>query len=316
MIVAANLDLTRHELRNAILQILAADPSTAAEALFYYNNVSKTVRYYNGTSWVDIGGGTGVTDHGALSGLADDDHTQYYNSTRIATWLAGLTTDDLAEGTTNLYFTSALNNKLALITVTQAVDLDQMESDIAALANGMVYKDEWDASAGTFPGGGDAQIGWFYSVSGAGTVDGVEFAVGDSIIAKADNASTTTYADNWVKKDSTDAVTSVAGRTGNITLTADDVSESTDKNYVTDAQVTLLEGIKGKFSANITGDNTTTAFVVTHNFDTRDLNVQVYDGDTYETILVDVQRNTVNQITVTFGTAPATSKVYRVVITG
>jgi len=29
-----------------------------------------------------IGGGGGVTDHGALSGLADDDHTQYYNQTR------------------------------------------------------------------------------------------------------------------------------------------------------------------------------------------------------------------------------------------
>jgi len=28
------------------------------------------------------GGGGGVTDHGALSGLGDDDHTQYYNQTR------------------------------------------------------------------------------------------------------------------------------------------------------------------------------------------------------------------------------------------
>ena len=29
-----------------------------------------------------IGGGGGVTDHGALTGLADDDHTQYLNNTR------------------------------------------------------------------------------------------------------------------------------------------------------------------------------------------------------------------------------------------
>ena len=28
------------------------------------------------------GGGGGVTDHGALSGLADDDHAQYHNDTR------------------------------------------------------------------------------------------------------------------------------------------------------------------------------------------------------------------------------------------
>lgn len=39
--------------------------------------------------WLDAGdtvtavsGGSGVTDHGALSGLADDDHTQYHNDTR------------------------------------------------------------------------------------------------------------------------------------------------------------------------------------------------------------------------------------------
>ena len=28
------------------------------------------------------GGGSGVTDHGALTGLADDDHTQYHDDTR------------------------------------------------------------------------------------------------------------------------------------------------------------------------------------------------------------------------------------------
>lgn len=36
------------------------------------------------TEWVDQtgGGGGGVTDHGLLTGLADDDHTQYHNDTR------------------------------------------------------------------------------------------------------------------------------------------------------------------------------------------------------------------------------------------
>jgi hypothetical protein len=31
----------------------------------------------------------GVTDHGALSGLGDDDHSQYHNDARAATWAAG-----------------------------------------------------------------------------------------------------------------------------------------------------------------------------------------------------------------------------------
>lgn len=49
-------------------------------------------------------------------------------------------TDDITVGSTNKFATAAEKTKLGHITVTQAVDLDTMESDIAALANGMVYK--------------------------------------------------------------------------------------------------------------------------------------------------------------------------------
>lgn len=51
------------------------------------------------------GGGGGVTDHGDLTGLEDDDHPQYLNSTRADTWLSGKSTTNLAEGA-NLYFTA------------------------------------------------------------------------------------------------------------------------------------------------------------------------------------------------------------------
>jgi hypothetical protein len=37
---------------------------------------------YNGTSWVNATPSPGVTDHGLLSGLADDDHIQYFNQAR------------------------------------------------------------------------------------------------------------------------------------------------------------------------------------------------------------------------------------------
>lgn len=50
------------------------------------------------------GGGGGVTDHGALTGLADDDHTQYLTSPRANTWLSTKTTTNLTEGT-QLYYT-------------------------------------------------------------------------------------------------------------------------------------------------------------------------------------------------------------------
>lgn len=179
---------------------------------------------------------------------------------------AGLLTGDrlleiVANNAKNSY-PSGDATKVGYISVTQAVDLDQMESDIAALANGMVYKDDWDASSGSFPGGGSAQIGWFYNVSVGGTVDGVEFAVGDSIIAKVDNASTSTYAANWVKKDQTDAVQSVAGLVGTITdsglRTAINVEDGAD---VTDAE-NVEDAITGT-SANTLTDTSIIPFVKT-----------------------------------------------------
>ena len=158
---------------------------------------------------------------------------------------------------------AADGTKLDYITVTQAVSLDQMEIDIAALANGMVYKGDWDASASTFPGSGSAQVGWFYYVSVAGTVGGISFAVGDNIVAIVNNASTSTYASNWSKHDQTDAVTSVVGLNGSITksgllsaLNVEDGADVTGASNVTaagalmDSEVTNLAQVKAFSSAD------------------------------------------------------------------
>lgn len=72
--------------------------------------------------------------------------------------------------------------------------------------------------------------------------------------------------------------------------------------------------------AKTIGDGTATQYTIVHNFNTRDLVVQVVDiangSDTqYETVFADVKRDSVNQVIVTFASAPAAS-AYRVVITG
>ncbi len=164
-----------------------------------------------------------------------------YDAKGLVTAWADATTADIADSSNRRYvtdaqqtiiaattasFTTADETKLDNITVTQPVDLDAMEADIAALANGMVYKGNWDASAGTFPGGWTAQTGWFYTVSVGWTVDSVVFNIDDRLVATTDNASTTTYAWNWTKLDATDAVTSVFGRTGNVVATSGDYNTS------------------------------------------------------------------------------------------
>jgi hypothetical protein len=136
--------------------------------------------------------------------------------------------DNMAESATKKILTSTERSAIASNTI-----------DIAALANGMVYKGDWDASAGTFPGAGVAQIGWFYYVSVAGTVDGVAFAIGDNIVAITDDASASVYAGNWSKHDQTDAVQAVVGLTGSITksgllsaLNVEDGADATDTDNV------------------------------------------------------------------------------------
>jgi hypothetical protein len=68
-------------------------------------------------------------------------------------------------------------------------------------------------------------------------------------------------------------------------------------NYVTGAD---------SYATSIGG---ATSIVVTHNLNSRDVDVQLYDNTTYETIISDVVRTTVNTITVSFNTAPSANSI-------
>lgn len=73
---------------NALLVIsgLAEFETVDIKVRMQADSVSGTIELFNFNSILAIasvaGGGGGVTDHGALTGLADDDHTQYHNDAR------------------------------------------------------------------------------------------------------------------------------------------------------------------------------------------------------------------------------------------
>lgn len=68
-----------------------------------------------------------------------------------------------------------------------------------------------------------------------------------------------------------------------------------------------------KFNAVI-GDGAATSYAVTHNLNTRDVEVDVYrNSGNYDTVLVEVQRTSVNSITLLFDVAPA-SNAFRVLV--
>jgi len=71
-----------------------------------------------------------VLSHGSLTGLADDDHTQYHNAARALTWLGTRTSDDLPEGAASLYLTASERAKLS--GVETGATADQTAAEILA----------------------------------------------------------------------------------------------------------------------------------------------------------------------------------------
>ena len=103
--------------------------------------------------------------------------------------------------------------------------------------------------------------------------------------------------------DTTLATTSYLSKTSGLAV---DIS-SLETKLVTDS-------FTRKATANV-GNASATSFAVEHNLNTRDVQVQVYDNATYDTVEVDVVRTDANTVTVSFASAPA-SNAYRVVVIG
>jgi len=91
---------------------------------------------------------------------------------------------------------------------------------------------------------------------------------------------------------------------GNITGT---ITAQTDLvNYIA-SQINA-----GKYVVNI-GNNIATSFTVTHNLNSLDVDVELYENATGDTVLADVLRTGVNTISVSFASAPTTNQ-YRVIV--
>lgn len=78
--------------------------------------------------------------------------------------------------------------------------------------------------------------------------------------------------------------------------------------------VGLINAKPSRYSVNV-GNGAATDITLTHNLGTRDVQVQVYDLASYEQVLVDNDRTTVNTVVLHFAVAPATDE-FRAVVLG
>jgi Collagen triple helix repeat (20 copies) len=97
--------------------------------------------------------------------------------------------------------------------------ISSLQSQIDAIHGGLTYKGAWNASTNTPSlASGTGTSNWYYVVSVAGStnLDGItDWQVGDWAIYNGTA---------WQKIDQTNSVTSVAGRTGAVTLSTSDIS--------------------------------------------------------------------------------------------
>jgi hypothetical protein len=107
----------------------------------------------------------------------------------------------------------------------------------------------------------------------------------------------------------------IAGNGLTLTGTTFDVGAGTGITVAADSVAIDTAVVMRRFAANI-GNGAATAITVTHGFGTRDVSVDVYTNATpWDDVICDVTRPNVNDVTITFATAPA-SGAYRVVIIG
>ena len=219
---------------------------------------------------------------------------------------------------------------------TQIATTEFVATAISGITGAMVFKGTvgTGGTAGTTLPTTDVRVGDTYKIITDGTYAGQAAKVGDMFIA---TAATPTWA--YVPSGDETSVTQVTAGAG-LNTTSDDTSidggsiTTTGTLYLTKSGVTAgtYQGLtidkygrvtsasdelySKKYVGTCTGDGTTSSFTITHNLNTRDVVVNVYDAATYEDVVVDIIRTTTSAIRLDFNVAPAVGTDYKVVVIG
>ena len=204
------------------------------------SSTDMTVARFNGTTGkvVEEAGSAVINGSSDLSGIRNISLSGTLDGRDVAA--DGSKLDGIDAGATKNDDSSELTDVSTVSGATVKDALETLAADIAGLGGGLSFQGNYDlaGSAGPvdFPGSGSATTGQFWTAEDAhasgttlGTTNQLTVFTGDNIVAQVPSASATDGAD-WGIIASTQTVSSVAGKTGAVTLAVADVSGAEDSS--------------------------------------------------------------------------------------
>lgn len=305
-----NVDLTKNELQNAVIQVLATAPSGPVEGQVYYDSTDDVIKFYDGTAWVSAGGDLTEITTATTDQLTITDGQGPIPNIDIVTAAVTNAGVELATGDQIYDFvTTGINARIQNVTDPTGAQDVATKNYVDTVATGLLeYKGSYDASTNTPDLDTATNIaidkGDTYTV----TVDGLFFTeqvrVGDLIIAEAAIAANTggTLADFTIVQSNVDLATAAA--TAGAAVKGISGYDSADFS-VTSGFVSLAT----KTYKALIGNGTLTTIPVTHGLNSQDLIIQLFDASTNETVYADVVRTSASQVDVSFSVAPASNSI-------
>jgi hypothetical protein len=343
-----SLDLGTNELQNAVIQNLpAASEPTGVKGRVYFDSTNNKLKVYDGTSWQPLAFGANaastVTLTGDVTGTGNVSNgtisittTVEPNSVALGTDTTGNYVNDITAGTGVTVTHTPAEGSSPTIAIGQAVATSDSPSFAGVTLTGDAAVNGGDVTTTAETASLFNSNATTLNIGGAGTTLSIGAATGTTTVNNnlvvsgnltVDGTTTTLNTATLEVEDN--IVLLNKGVTGSPSLNAgleiergDSANVSILWNETSDMWTLTNDGtnyhsVARKHSADITGDASTTAFTITHNLGSRDVQIQVYDAASpYDTVEVDVERTNTTTATIRFATAPIVGANYRVVVVG
>lgn len=335
--ILTNIDLNGNEIQNFVEQPLGTAPTTHLKVgRRYFDTAENRGKVYNGTSWLREAYMTDIENLSAENDELDE---------RIAALEAYFSSSEDADEKINKW-----NEIVAFLNAAEGETLDEILSNFAQktrkinagagltgggdlTADRTLSLAESGVSAGTYTKITVDKYGRVTSGSNPTTLEGMGITdayTKDQVIQIEERLSESIngileteinpLAERVTQLEEKATSVSVSQTlTSGIEIGSVTVDGKETKLYAPTAEEVDLTGYAKKHAARITCDGSTTSYPIAHNLGTTDVTVNVWrfvSGTVWEQVVTDVETVDSNNVKISFGLAPTSGNVFRIIVIG